>query len=146
MKGHTLHIFAMLPLHQSPDAHPLPGMALTQPCWTHKHTDTVSHTHPFLSVHGQDEGEERRRNFICSLRLCSGFNRGRQGQQAGRGELRGIALARDKGPREGGGSSRRRGRRRRGTQYLDKPCKVERGDAGIGLARTFSSHKFSLAA
>lgn len=29
---------------------------------------------------------------------------------------------------------------------LDKPCKVGEGDVGIGLARTFSSRKFSLAA
>lgn len=33
-----------------------------------------------------------------------------------------------------------------GGGYLDKPCKVGEGDVGIGLARTFSSHKFSLAA
>lgn len=29
---------------------------------------------------------------------------------------------------------------------LDKPCKVGEGNLGTGLARTFSSHKFSLAA
>lgn len=118
----------MLP-HQSPDA-------LPQPCWTHRYTDTIalSHTHPFLRVHGQEGGRlERRRNVICSLRLCSGFNRVRQGQQAGRGELRGIALARDKGPGEGGGSRGRGSRRRRRTQYLDKPGKVEGGMPGLDL-------------
>jgi hypothetical protein len=31
---------------------------------------TVSHTHPFLGSHSQDEGEEKRRNVSCNLRLC----------------------------------------------------------------------------
>lgn len=34
----------------------------------------------------------------------------------------------------------------RETQYLDKPCKLERVVIAIGLARSFSSYTFSLAA
>lgn len=73
---------------------------------------TVPCTHSFLSFHGQIEGEERRRNFICNVRLCSGFNRGSQGQQVGRGGAERFALARDKGPGEGGSDSKRRRRGR----------------------------------
>lgn len=59
--------------------------------------------------------------------------------------LRGIALTRDEELGEGGSSKREKAE---GDQYLDKPCKVRvwGGTIGIELARTFSSHKFSLAA
>lgn len=106
----------------------------------HMHADTVSHIHPFPSFHGQGEGEEGRRNFICNL--CGGFNRGRQGQQAGGGGAEGNCL----GQRQSWGEVAVAGEGGGGTQYLDNHARSEGGDEGIGLARTFSSHKFSLAA
>ena len=56
-------------------------------------------------------------------------------------------MTRDEGLGEGGSSSKRE-EKAEGDQYLDKPCKVRMwvGTIGIEFARTFSSHKFSLAA
>lgn len=58
-------------------------------------------------------------------------------------------MTRDKGLGEGGSSSKRE-EKAEGNQYLDKTCKAKvaggGGTIGIELARTFLSHKFSLAA
>lgn len=85
----------------------------------------VPSTHHFLNFHGH-EREERRKNFTCSMRLYSGFNRGSQGQQVGRRGAERFALARDKAQREAA-IAREGGEGGEGTQYLDKPCKMERG-------------------
>lgn len=95
------------------------------------------------------KGGRKEKEFYLQLRLCSGFNRGRQGQQAGRGGAEGNCLGqrqRAGGQGEPAAAGGAAGEVGGGTQYLDKPYKVGEGDAEIGLARTFSSHKFSLAA
>lgn len=48
------------------------------------------------------KGGRKEKGFYLQLRLCSGFNRGRQGQQAGRGEAEGNCLGQRQ--RVGGGS------------------------------------------
>lgn len=76
----------------------------------------------------------------CAVGSTEVVKVGRQGE----GELRGLPWPETKGQEREAATARRGGGG--GNQYLDKPCKLERGNVGIGLARTFSSHKFSLAA
>lgn len=100
MKGHTFHIFAVPHPHQTPHVHPLPHMALAQPCWAHSqhvHVYRQSHTQtlPLLSWTGEGRKEKE---FYLQFEAVEGSTKVDKFSRQREGELRGIALARDKGP------------------------------------------------
>ena len=73
--------FTMLPPHQSPDTHSPLHVTLPEPCWTHKHTDTVSHTHTHTHAYTQTHTHTPSSVFMAKMRGKRGERKEGRGKE-----------------------------------------------------------------